>query len=72
MSTSDYCLIIIVVFFVLFFHSCHVEDKRRSDRRQQSLPHPVERRVRDRRGGWNTMAHAKWVARSIWPKAFRK
>jgi hypothetical protein len=66
MRTSNYFIIVIVVLYVLVMHAIHQEEHRIADRRQQDLPHPVERRTQQRRKGRATVAFLKWMARSIW------
>jgi hypothetical protein len=66
MSTSSYCILVFIALYLLVIHSVHQEEHRSADRRQRDLPHPVERRIQQRRKGKTTLVFLKWVARSIW------
>ena len=66
MSTSSYCILVLLGLYLLVIHAIHQEEHRTADRRQQDLPHPVERRLQQRRKGRTSLAFLKWVLRSIW------
>ena len=67
MSINDLILVLVVVFFGLLLYAIHRDEKRKADRRQQDLPHPVERRVQDRRRK-GLPAYLAWGARTLWSK----
>lgn len=63
MGTSNYIILLILVFFGYVFYSIHLDEKRKLDRRQKRLPHGAERRKYDRRKA-NIYSYAAWVIRS--------
>jgi sensor domain CHASE-containing protein len=63
MKTNDYILLVVIAFFGLTLYSIQKDEKRKSDRRQQHLPHPVERRIQDRRRK-SLRAYLTWGVRS--------
>lgn len=67
MGTSDYIILIIICFFTFVLYSVYKDEQRKSDRRQQSIPHPVERRQQDRREK-GLYAYLAWVLRTQWSK----
>lgn len=68
MSTSTACILVIIIFFALLFYSVHLEEKRIAERRRLDLPHPEERRERDRRLGQSHLANLQWAIRGRWSK----
>lgn len=63
MGVNDYLLILVVVFFGLVIYLINSDEKREAERRQQNLPHPVERRKRDRRKE-GLLTYLAWFVRS--------
>jgi hypothetical protein len=66
MSTSNGIILVLIALYLLVLHAIHQEEHRTADRRQQDLPHPVERRIQQRRQGRTTLAYLKWVGKSVW------
>jgi hypothetical protein len=67
MGINDCIILVVVGFFGLVLYSIHKDEQRRADRRQQDLPHPIERRRRDRRRK-SPYAYLAWALRSQWSK----
>ena len=68
MGLNNSLLLLALALFGLLFWAVHREDRRGRDRRKQALPHPVERRVRDRRSGRVGTA-LRWVVRTLLKRA---
>lgn len=49
MLDTLYMSLVIIAFFALVIHAIHQEEQRKAERRRLDLPHPVERRHKDRR-----------------------
>lgn len=49
MSINDGLLLVVVGFFACLLYFIHKDEKRKAERRQRDLPHPVERRRQERR-----------------------
>jgi hypothetical protein len=67
MRINDYILLLVVCFFGILMYSIHKDECRKTDRRQQDLPHPIERRRKDRRRK-RPSAYLAWALRSLWSK----
>ena len=63
MLDTIYMSLVIIAFFALVIHAIHREEQRKADRRRQDLPHPVERRHRDRRRK-SMRAHLLWAVKA--------
>ena len=70
MLDTLYMALVIIGFFALVLHAINQEDKRKGDRRQQDLPHPVERRQGGRRQG-GVLGFLAWGFRARWGR-FRR
>ena len=69
MHTSDYCLVVIVLFFALLLYSVHQEEKRSAERRLSDLPGMAERRGPERRQPQSQVARLGWAVRTRWVRA---
>ena len=67
MGINDGILLVVIIFFGLLLYSVYREEQRCLDRREQSLPHPGERR-KDGRRKQSFAAFLAWAARSLWSK----
>ena len=72
MDPSIYCILVIVAFVGLLLHAVHTEEKRVADRRQQDLPHPVERRKGERRRSASRFSRLGWAMKAWGSKAVSK
>ena len=63
MQDTLYMAIVIVAFFALTLFAIHQDENRKAERRQKTLPVPVERRKRDRRSH-SIHSYFAWVIRS--------
>lgn len=68
MHTSDYCLVVIVLFFALLLHSIRQEEKRAGDRRVGDLPGAAERRGAERRRPQSQFARTRWALKARWAR----
>jgi len=66
MLTGAYCLFVAITLFLLVMHAMHQEDQRGTERRCQELPHPVERRLQQRREPRPALAFLKWAIKALW------
>ena len=67
MGINDYIILLVIAFFCLVLYSVQKDEKRKSNLRKKSLPHPIERRKRERRSK-SMHSYLAWVIRSQWSK----
>jgi hypothetical protein len=67
---NDCLILVVIVFFGLVIYSINRDEKRKSTRRQQQLPCPVERRTQERRKD-SMASHLAWSIRNQWSKLIK-
>jgi cbb3-type cytochrome oxidase subunit 3 len=63
-------MLVVIVFIGLVLHAINQDERRKADRRQQDLPHAVERRRAVRRRN-SVISYLGWGLRTQWKRIVR-